>query len=133
MSGHQVVVIGAGPSGVAAAVSLRDRGLHPLLMDRADEAKARALVVVDHDDKPIAIVNEAAVMATPEQRRPWIDAGSLARSIDPSLVLPADLSGMALLNAVRRSPASEYLLVETSGQICGVLAAADLDHAFAGA
>jgi cation diffusion facilitator CzcD-associated flavoprotein CzcO len=40
MSGHQVVVIGAGPSGVAAAVSLRDRGLHPLLMDRADEVGA---------------------------------------------------------------------------------------------
>ena len=30
----------AGPSGVAAAVSLRDRGLHPLLMDRADEVGA---------------------------------------------------------------------------------------------
>ena len=32
---------------------------------RADAAGARALVVVDHDDKPIAIVNENAVMATP--------------------------------------------------------------------
>ena len=40
MSGHEVVVIGAGPSGVAAAVSLRDRGLHPLLMDRANEVGA---------------------------------------------------------------------------------------------
>jgi Zn-dependent protease len=100
---------------------------------RADAAQARALVIVDHDDRPIAIVNEAAVIATPPQRRPWIDAGSLARSIDPGLVLPADLSGMALLEAVRRSPASEYLLVEPSGQVFGVLATADLDHAFAGA
>jgi cation diffusion facilitator CzcD-associated flavoprotein CzcO len=40
MSGHQVVVIGAGPSGVAAAVSLRDQGLHPLLIDRSDEVGA---------------------------------------------------------------------------------------------
>ena len=71
-------------------------------------------------------------MATPPQRRPWIDAGSLARTIDPGLVLPADLSGMALLDAVRRSPATEYLLVEPSGQVFGVLAASDLDHAFAG-
>jgi Zn-dependent protease/CBS domain-containing protein len=99
---------------------------------RADEAQARALVVVDHEDRPIAIVSEAAVMATPPQRRPWIDAGSLARTIDPGLVLPADLSGMALIEAVRRAPASEYLLVEPSGQVFGVLAAADLDHAFAG-
>jgi Zn-dependent protease len=100
---------------------------------RADAAQARALVIVDHEDKPIAIVNETAVMATPPQRRPWIDAGSLARSIDPGLVLPADLSGMALIEAIRRSPASEYLLVEPSGQVYGVLAASDLDHAFAGA
>ena len=99
---------------------------------RADAAQARALVVVDHEDRPIAIVSEAAVMATPVQRRPWVDAGSLARTLDPSLVLSADLSGMALIEAVRRSPATEYLLVEPSGQVFGVLASADLDHAFAG-
>jgi Zn-dependent protease len=99
---------------------------------RADESKARAVVVVDHDDKPIAILNETAVMATPEQRRPWIEAGSLARTLEPSLVLSADLSGMALLDAIRRTPATEYLLVEPSGQVYGVLAARDVDLAFAG-
>jgi CBS domain-containing protein len=98
---------------------------------RADAAGARALVIVDHDDKPIAIVNESAVMATPPQRRPWVDAGSLARTIDSGLVLSADLSGMDLLEAVRRAPATEYLLVEPSGQVFGVLSASDLDHAFA--
>jgi Zn-dependent protease/CBS domain-containing protein len=100
---------------------------------RADENQARAVVVVDHDDKPIAIVNETAVMATPPQRRPWIEAGSLARTLEPNLVLPADLSGMALLEAIRRAPgATEYLLVEPSGQVYGVLARRDIDHAFAG-
>ncbi len=99
---------------------------------RADESQARAVVVVDHEDKPIAILNETAVMATPPQRRPWIEAGSLARTLEPNLVLPADLSGMALVDALRRAPASEYLLVEPSGQVYGVLAARDVDHAFAG-
>jgi Zn-dependent protease len=99
---------------------------------RADLAQARALVVVDHDAKPIAIVNEGAVIATPEQRRPWIDAGSLARTLDPDMILSADLSGMDLIEAVRRAPASEYLLIEPTGQVYGVLATADLDHAFAG-
>jgi Zn-dependent protease len=99
---------------------------------RADLAQARALVVVDHDAKPIAIVNEGAVMATPEQRRPWIDAGSLSRTLDPDMILSADLSGMDLIEAVRRAPASEYLLVEPSGQVYGVLSTADLDRAFAG-
>ena len=100
---------------------------------RADESQARAVVVVDHDDKPIAILNETAVMATPPQRRPWIEAGSLARTLEPSLVLSADLSGMALLDALRQAPATEYLLVEPSGQVYGVLAARDVDLAFAGA
>ena len=99
---------------------------------RADETNARALVVVDHDNTPIAIVNESAVMATPPQRRPWIEAGTLARKLDPGLVLPADLSGMALIDAVRKAPASEYLVVEPTGQVYGVLAASDLDGAFAG-
>jgi len=71
-------------------------------------------------------------MATPEQRRPWIEAGSLARTLEPDMVLPADLSGMALLEAIRRAPATEYLLVEPSGQVYGVLATRDVDRAFAG-
>ena len=98
---------------------------------RADLAQARALVVVDHENKPIAIVNEAAVIATPEQRRPWIEAGSLARTLEPDLILSADLSGMDLIEAVRTAPASEYLLVEPSGAVYGVLATSDLDQAFA--
>jgi hypothetical protein len=56
----------------------------------------------------------------------------MARSIDPSLVLNADLQGMALLDAIRRSPATEYLLVDSTGQVYGVLAARDLDQVFAG-
>jgi Zn-dependent protease/CBS domain-containing protein len=99
---------------------------------RADEAGARAIVVVDHENTPIAIVNETAVMATPVERRPWVDVGALARTIDPSLVLNADIGGMALLDALRRAPATEYLLTEPSGEVYGVLAARDLDQVFAG-
>jgi Zn-dependent protease/CBS domain-containing protein len=99
---------------------------------RADEAGARAIVVVDHENRPIAIVNESAVMATPPERRPWIDVGTLARTIDPSLVLNADIGGMALLDALRTAPATEYLLTEQDGEVYGVLAARDLDQVFAG-
>jgi len=70
-------------------------------------------------------------MATPEQRRPWIETGALARTLEPSMILSADLAGMALIDAVRQAPASEYLLVEPSGETLGVLATADLDQAFA--
>ncbi len=99
---------------------------------RAQTAGARALVIVDHENTPTAIVNEAAVQATPEERRPWIEVGSLARTLEPNMVLSADLSGLDLLKAVQQAPASEYLLTEPSGQVFGVLAASDLDIAFAG-
>ena len=98
---------------------------------RADEASARAMVIVDHEQSPTAIVSETAVSATPEQRRPWVQAGSVARALDPGLILPADLSGLDLIAAIRRTPASEYLLIEPNGKIFGVLATADLDIAFA--
>jgi Zn-dependent protease len=98
---------------------------------RADEASARAMVIVDHEQSPTAIVSETAVSATPEQRRPWVQAGSVARALDPGLILPADLSGLDLIAAIRRTPASEYLLIEPNGKIFGVLATADLDVAFA--
>lgn len=99
---------------------------------RAQEAGARALVIVDHENTPTALVSEAAVLATPEERRPWIEVGSLARTLNPEMVLSANLSGMDLLKAVQQAPTSEYLLIEPSGQVFGVLSTADLDLAFAG-
>lgn len=37
MISHQVLIIGAGTSGVSAAVALADRGIEPLLVDRAEQ------------------------------------------------------------------------------------------------
>src|SRR3954452_9940876 len=37
MMSHQVAIIGAGTSGVSAAVALADRGIKPLVIDRADQ------------------------------------------------------------------------------------------------
>ena len=37
MTEQSVVIIGAGPVGIAMALSLQDRGVHPLVIDRADK------------------------------------------------------------------------------------------------
>lgn len=37
MSERDVVVVGAGPSGIATALALKDRGVRPLLVDRAEQ------------------------------------------------------------------------------------------------
>ena len=72
-------------------------------------------------------------MATPPQRRPWVDAGSMARTIEPE---PGPQRRPAGHGAARRDPPRarprEYLLVEPSGEVVGVLAARDLDQVFAG-
>ena len=98
---------------------------------RAQTAGARALVIVNHEGTPTAIVSESAVQATPEERRPWIEVSALARALSAGMVLSANLGGLDLIKAVQEAPASEYLLIEPSGQVFGVLASADLDRAFA--
>lgn len=102
-------------------------------MRRAEQAQAGAIVIVDHEGAPLALVNDAAVRATPDHRRPWITASTVARALQPGLRISADLAGRQLVEAIRSAPAPEYLLVEPDGSVFGVLVTADLDRAFAGA
>ncbi|MEU8361567.1 site-2 protease family protein [Nonomuraea sp. NPDC048882] len=99
---------------------------------QAGEQRAGAIVVVDHEGRPVAIVSEAAVQATPEHRRPWVNAGALAKSLEPAMMLGAGLEGEALIDAMREAPGSEYLLIEDGGEIFGVLATADVNRVFTG-
>ncbi|NED82823.1 site-2 protease family protein, partial [Streptomyces sp. SID11233] len=46
------------------------------------------------------------------------------------LRVSAELGGEELLERLRAHPASEYLVVEETGEIYGVLSAADVDRAF---
>lgn len=100
---------------------------------RAQEQQAGSIVVLDSDGRPSGIVNEAALVATPEDRRPWLPTSAVARTMEQGMVLSADISGESLIRAMQRTPASEYLLVEADGGIFGVLATEDVDKAFAGA
>ena len=97
---------------------------------RAQDAGAGAIVVHVGDDRLSGIVNETALMATPEDRRAWVPVSSVARSIEDGLVLPADIVGEDLVRAMSATPAEEYVLVEGDGSIFGVLATADVDRAF---
>jgi len=98
-------------------------------MRRLDESGARGLVVVSADGTPVGIVNEAAVLATPENRRPWVPVGDLSRRIHPDHIVAASLAGEDLVRALTRLPASEYLVVEENGAIYGVLASSDVERA----
>ncbi|RPK37684.1 putative zinc metalloprotease Rip3 [Streptomyces sp. ADI91-18] len=97
---------------------------------RANEAGARALVVVDGHGDPTAIVRESAIASVPEHRRPWVAVSTLAQDLTEGMKVSAELTGEELLEHLRATPASEYLVVETGGKIYGVLSTLDVEKAF---
>ncbi|WP_326788763.1 site-2 protease family protein [Streptomyces sp. NBC_00151] len=97
---------------------------------RANDVGARALVVVDADGEPLSLVREAAIVGVPEHRRPWVAVSGLAQDLTDGMRVSAELAGEDLLDVLRASPATEYLVVEDSGEIYGVLSAADVERAF---
>lgn len=98
---------------------------------RAQEAQAAAIITISASGAPVGLVSEAAVMATPPERRPWVATSTVARQVTPGMILPADISGEALLRAMQATPATEYLLVEEDESVYGVLVTDDVDRAFA--
>lgn len=100
---------------------------------RAQDEQAGSIVVLDATGRTSGIVNEAAVLATPEDRRPWLPVSAVSRTLQPGLTLPADLAGEALIRAMQRTPASEYLLLDEEGALFGVLVTEDVDRAFSAA
>ncbi|MFD3552408.1 site-2 protease family protein [Streptomyces goshikiensis] len=97
---------------------------------RANEAGARALVVVDGHGDPTAIVRESAIASVPGHRRPWVAVSTLAQDLTDGMKVSAELTGEELLEHLRATPASEYLVLETSGEIYGVLSTLDVEKAF---
>lgn len=97
---------------------------------RANEAGARALVVVDGHGAPTGIVRETAIAGIPQHRRPWVAVSALSQDLTDGMRVPAELTGQPLLDHLRSSPATEYLVVEEGGEIYGVLSTADVEKAF---
>lgn len=97
---------------------------------RAQEVGAGAIVVHAGDDRLSGVVNETALLATPEERRAWVPVSSVSRTIEDGMVLGVDIAGEDLIRAMSSTPAEEYVLVEPDGTIFGVLATVDVDRAF---
>ena len=98
---------------------------------RAQEAQAGGIVTVTSGGRPVGVVSEAALLATPEERRPWVaglDGGPHARR-RASRCRPTSRARSWSWRSAGR-PAAEYLLVEDDGSVYGVLATADVDRAF---
>ncbi|WP_141780350.1 site-2 protease family protein [Nocardioides albertanoniae] len=97
---------------------------------RAQDAEAGSIVTVTSGGEPIGLVHEGALLATPEDRRPWMATSTVTRRLESGLTLSADIDGEELIQAISKTPAPEYLLVEPDGSIYGVLVTSDVDAAF---
>jgi Zn-dependent protease len=97
---------------------------------RAQEVEAGSIVTVSISGHPVGVVNEAALLSVPEDRRPWVAVSTVARTLDEGLRLPAGIGGEDLIRAISARPAGEYLLLDPDGTIFGVLSTADVDRAF---
>lgn len=95
----------------------------------AHEAAVRALVVVDGAGRAEGVVSEAWVRQVPWERRPWVAVADGARRLEAGLRLDPALTGEELLAALRRTPASEYLV---EGPTPRVLVSADVAAALTG-
>lgn len=49
------------------------------------------------------------------------------------MMISAELTGEELLDTLKASPATEYLVLEETGEIYGVLSTADVERAFVAA
>jgi Zn-dependent protease len=97
---------------------------------RAQEAQAGGIVTVTAGGTPVGVVNEAALLSVPDDRRAWVPTSSVARTLETGLQLPSGIGGEDLIRAITSRPAGEYLLLDPDGSIFGVLSTADVDRAF---
>ncbi len=98
---------------------------------RAQEVGAGAIVVHAGDDRLSGIVSEAALVATPEDRRAWVPVSSVAAPSRTASSSTPTSRGRTCCGRCPGTPAEEYVLVEEDGSIFGVLSTADVDRAFA--
>jgi len=92
---------------------------------RRAAAAGCATVVLGAQEAPTGVLSDALLAQVPPQRRPWVSLSSVVHRISPAAILDARLSGEALMDALRREPAPEYVVLD-AGRLVGVLRTADV-------
>ncbi|WP_242001844.1 site-2 protease family protein [Kribbella steppae] len=98
----------------------------------AAEGQAGAVVVIDGEGKPHALVSETAVAAVAPNQRPWTNVSEVATRIGAGHIIGVNDTGEEILKTIREHPASEYLVLDATGSVYGVLTTADIERAFRG-
>jgi Zn-dependent protease/CBS domain-containing protein len=92
---------------------------------RAWEAHARGLVLLNAAAQPTAIVDETLIGAVPPDRRAWTPVSTVARPLEPGLMVPEAIDAAGLLRRMQATPSREYLVVRPDGSAAGIIATRD--------
>jgi Zn-dependent protease len=90
-----------------------------------DDRPLLTVATADSSGRILALVDPIAAGRVPVDRRPWVAADTVARSVDALPALRADLTGEQVVRAVQAHPGAQYL-VTTGEDVVGVLHVADL-------
>ncbi len=93
------------------------------------QADAKAIVVIDGYGRPSGVVQAHAVDAVPIERRPWVPASSVAVSVSDDSTIPASLTGEPFIQALAKSSATEFVVVDAAGSVVGVISTQDVERA----
>lgn len=93
---------------------------------RLAECGALGIVVIDAEGRSRAIARESQIRDINEAQRPWTSLAEVSRPLEPGLIIGDDIGGAELLERVRSTPASEYLVVGRDGISRGLIATTDL-------
>ena len=119
------------PGAVAATLAVPAVGVPATItlaaaLDAARCAGAARIVLLSPQSLPVAVVEPEAVERVPSGRAETVGAASVARRHDPSAVVDVRLAGEALLRALGGLPGEEFVVVDATGLVVGVLRAADV-------
>src|SRR4029079_6815896 len=95
---------------------------------RAQEVEAGSIVTVSMSGHPVGVVNEAALLSVPVDRRPWVAVSTVARTLDEGLRLPVGIGGEDLIRAISAPPAGGDLAPDAGGRRLGVLSTCAVHH-----
>lgn len=100
----------------------------------ARQQNAGAIIVVDENGLPFAIVVEEAAHAIPPERRVDMDIVQVSRRLDPESTLTLGMSGDEIAQIVDSTNDENYLVVDNEGLIVGVAKRNNLiDYVLSGA
>jgi Zn-dependent protease len=94
-------------------------------LHRAWAAQARGLVLLNSAEQPSAIVDESVIGAVPPDRRSGTPVSTVARPLEPGLMVPEGIDAEALLRRMQATPAREYLVVRADGTAAGIISTRD--------